>query len=68
MWVLEWCHPQKAQPAVLNSPPSCQHWEGPGVGFDIVCLLQMVWGFTHWGKEEPTGWCLASLGSRHEFP
>lgn len=26
MWVLEWCHPQKAQPAAVSP------WAGPGVG------------------------------------
>lgn len=57
MWVLEWCHPQKAQPTVLNLL-SCQHWEGPDVGGSSfsstpppACVLQTIWGSLTGGRK-----------------
>lgn len=39
---------------LLQHTPSC------------LCTADDV-GFTHWGKEEPTGWCLTLPGSGHQF-
>lgn len=70
MWVPEWCHPQRAQPAARTSSPvsagkaqvrgvAVLQQTPPASGCDIVCVLRMLWGVTHWGRDEHTGWCLA---------